>query len=213
MSRLFEKEMHFHVKVEEEKKTLERQADFNTVACFTILDAKNFGYIDFDALYGFMSRYDKEVNATAINAILRRMNDNEDFKIDFREFAANITPLQKGFVQDGCITPETDLALPKGKMSSDDPLAQSKFLHMLKHDGPAFNLDLKKEILRNIEKNKKTVVRGGKNDKAGVAIRNFKKINRVAEEFKQCHLKKKVAAEYLVDITNVSPFKSNARAE
>ena len=46
LSRLYEKEMHYHVKVEEEKKTLERQADFNTVACFTVLDPKNFGYID-----------------------------------------------------------------------------------------------------------------------------------------------------------------------
>ena len=87
LSRLFEKEMHFHVKVEEEKKTLERQPDYNTVACFTILDAKNFGFVDFDQLYNFMSRYDRDTNAQAINSILRRLNDNEDFKIDFREFS------------------------------------------------------------------------------------------------------------------------------
>lgn len=35
LSRLVEKELHYHVKIEEEKRTLERQADFNTVACFT----------------------------------------------------------------------------------------------------------------------------------------------------------------------------------
>ena len=48
LSRLFEKEVHYHIKVEEEKKTLERQSDFNTVACFTLLDPKYFGFIAFD---------------------------------------------------------------------------------------------------------------------------------------------------------------------
>ena len=62
LSRLFEKEVHYHVKVEEEKKTLERQPDFNTVACFTVIDAKNFGYLDFDQIYAFMSKYDAETN-------------------------------------------------------------------------------------------------------------------------------------------------------
>lgn len=62
LSRLFEKEMHYHVKVEEEKKTLERQEDFNTVACFTVLDPKNYGYIDADCLYNFMRKYDRDVD-------------------------------------------------------------------------------------------------------------------------------------------------------
>lgn len=141
LSRLFEKEMHYHIKVEEEKKTLERQPDFNTVACFTLIDAKNYGYLDFDQLYAFMSRYDKDISAQGVNAILRRLNENEDFKIEFREFSNGLTPMHKGFVQDGCLTPETDLDLPQGKLGSDDPLAQSKFLHLLKHEGPAFNLD------------------------------------------------------------------------
>jgi len=48
-----------------------------------------------------MSKYDKErtlTNTGSINAILRRLNDNEDFKIDFQEFAKNITPTLPGFV-------------------------------------------------------------------------------------------------------------------
>lgn len=59
LSRLIEKEIHYHIKVEEEKKTLERQSDFNTVACFTIMDLRNFGYIDFDQLYSWLSKYDQ----------------------------------------------------------------------------------------------------------------------------------------------------------
>jgi hypothetical protein len=61
LSRLIEKELHYHIKVEEEKRALERQADFNTVACFTMMDPNNFGFIDFDLLYKFMSLYDKDI--------------------------------------------------------------------------------------------------------------------------------------------------------
>ena len=84
MSSLFEKEIHYHIKVEEEKRMLERQADFNTVACFTIMDPKNFGFIDFDSLLTFMSKYNSEIDAKKINAILRRFNDNTEFKITYR---------------------------------------------------------------------------------------------------------------------------------
>lgn len=46
--------MHYHVKVETEKKSIERQDDFNTVATFTVLDTQRYGYIDFDNLKKFM---------------------------------------------------------------------------------------------------------------------------------------------------------------
>ena len=98
LSRLFEKEVHYHIKVEEEKKTLERQADFNTVACFTTLDPRSFGFIDFDNLKNFMVKYDREnINTCTINSILRRLNNDEDFKINFDEFGKNITPTLQGF--------------------------------------------------------------------------------------------------------------------
>lgn len=97
LSRLFEKEVHYHIKVEEEKKTLERQSDFNTVACFTILDPRNFGFIDFDNLKNYMVKYNRDINTCTINAILRRLNNDEDFKINFREFSQNITPTLQGF--------------------------------------------------------------------------------------------------------------------
>ena len=57
LSRLIEKEIAYHKKVEDEKRTLERQADFNMVACFTALDPKGYGYIDFNQLLNFMKKY------------------------------------------------------------------------------------------------------------------------------------------------------------
>jgi Ca2+-binding EF-hand superfamily protein len=140
LSRLIEKEVHYHIKVEEEKKTLERQADFNTVACFTILDPRSFGFIDFDNLKNFMYKFSRDINTCTINAILRRLNNDEDFKINFEEFALNITPILQGFTEEGCISKKTPLNLPEDPQS-DDVIINSKFLELLEHDGLAFNID------------------------------------------------------------------------
>jgi Ca2+-binding EF-hand superfamily protein len=48
------------------------------------MDPKNFGFIDFDSLLTFMSKYNSEIDAKKINAILRRFNDNTEFKITYR---------------------------------------------------------------------------------------------------------------------------------
>ena len=126
------------------------------------------------------------------------MNSDEDFKIDVEEFAQNITPVLQGFNQDGCTTRPTILNLPTDPLS-DDVLKQSKFLHLLEHDGVAFNLEAKKQVLRNIELLKKTQIRGGKNEKAIQSnLRNFKNIyeqephNKVKNEFRDLSLRRKV---------------------
>jgi Ca2+-binding EF-hand superfamily protein len=155
LSRLIEKEIHFHLKVEEEKKQLMRQSDFNTVACFTTLDPKKFGYIDHDQLLKFMSKFDRQTNLKTINAVMRRLNDNEDFKISFSEMARHISPLQPGFSDKGCLTSKFKFEMAD-KENSDDPLAKSKFLHLLDHDGVPYNLEAKMQVLRDMEIRKKT---------------------------------------------------------
>ena len=40
LSRLFEKEIHYHVKIEIEKKALEAMEEFNTVSVFTLIDCR-----------------------------------------------------------------------------------------------------------------------------------------------------------------------------
>ena len=49
LSRLFEKEIHYHVKIEIEKKALEAMDEFNTVSIFTVIDNRNFGFLDLTA--------------------------------------------------------------------------------------------------------------------------------------------------------------------
>ena len=110
------------------------------MACFTVLDPKYFGYVDFDQLHAFMRKYDQDANTATVNAVLRRINTNEDFKISFREFSSNITPMMPGFKPQGCISRKTALGDINDPLN-DDVLVQSKFKELLEHDGIAFNLD------------------------------------------------------------------------
>jgi len=96
LSRLLEKEIHFHIKSEIEKKELENADDFSTVAIFTSMDALNYGYLDFDQLRNFYSKFKGEVLKEDINAIMRRMSNSLDSKITFREFSVAITPELSG---------------------------------------------------------------------------------------------------------------------
>lgn len=106
LSRLLEKyfpniitwnrEIHYHVKVEIEKKTLERQIDFNTVSTFSVLDQDKNGYIDFDDFKKFMGKYKKEIKKTDINALFRRMDFDADRKLTFTDYKLSITPEYPG---------------------------------------------------------------------------------------------------------------------
>ena len=162
-----------------------------------------------------MIRFNRDINTCTINAILRRLNEDEDFKINFREFAKNITPVLQGFNQDGCLSRKTPLNIPTDPLS-DDIIINSKFLQLLEHDGLAFNLDQKKQILRDIEATKKTVIRGSKGEKGTQSIlRNFKqiyeqeKLNKVKNEFRDLGLKSKIKTDdqYLVNLVDISPMK------
>ena len=79
-----------------EKKTLERQSDFNTVAAFTILDFQRYGYLDFECLKRYLTKFKKDIKKTEINAIIRRMDSDGDGKITFNEFSVGITPEYPG---------------------------------------------------------------------------------------------------------------------
>lgn len=90
------REIHYHVKVEIEKKTLERQEDFNTVSSFTVIDSMRYGYLDFDCFKKFMSKFKKDIKKPDINSIIRRMDYDGDGKISFTEFSVGITPEYPG---------------------------------------------------------------------------------------------------------------------
>lgn len=75
---------------------MERQSDFNTVAAFTILDFQRYGYLDFECFLKFMKKFKKDIKKPDINAIIRRLNNAIDGKINFHEFSIGITPEYPG---------------------------------------------------------------------------------------------------------------------
>jgi Ca2+-binding EF-hand superfamily protein len=62
------------------------------VAVFSCLDNTNYGYLDFENIKNFLLKFKKEILKEHINAILRRLSDQPDGKITFREFSLCITP-------------------------------------------------------------------------------------------------------------------------
>lgn len=188
-----------------------RQTDFNTVACFTALDPSGFGYIDFELLRKYMAKFNKQHDAKDVNSVLRRLNSDEDFKISFREFASSICPLVPGYSPEMCATPPFKFERPDPE-ESEDPLARSKFLHLLDHDGIPYNLELKKQVLRDMEINKKNRVTGKNMTVNQNVLRNFKAIyeqerfNKVKNEFKDLKLKSKVKEDeqFIVDLNEIN---------
>lgn len=100
LSRLLEKEIHFHVKVEQEKRELEAMPDFNTVAVFSVVDPLQYGYLDAENLRTFMQKFSCQdtdpLSKHEIYALIRRMSEHPDGKITFREFSLAITPQMAG---------------------------------------------------------------------------------------------------------------------
>jgi Ca2+-binding EF-hand superfamily protein len=66
--------------------------DFNTVAVFSSLDPHSKGYLDFNIIKDFVCKYESEVMKEQILSIIRRLSDQPDGKISFREFSIGITP-------------------------------------------------------------------------------------------------------------------------
>lgn len=125
---MFEKEVHYHLKVESEKKTLERQVDFSTVAAFTVIDQQRHGYIDFESIRKFLAKFKKEVRKSDVAAIIRRMDLDADGKITFREFSHGITPEYPGVPT----SVTTQISDPRSLLG----------------DGIDFNIERKQEIKR-----------------------------------------------------------------
>ena len=109
MSRLFEKEIHYHVKIEIEKKALEAMEEFNTVSVFSVIDERNFGFLDFENIKNFLFKFKQEILKENVNAILRRLSDQPDGKISFREFSLAITPNLVGLSNEALNTVEFGL--------------------------------------------------------------------------------------------------------
>lgn len=165
LSRLFEKEIHYHVKIEGEKKALEAMEEFNTVSIFTVLDQRNYGFLDFENIKNYLFKYKQEILKEDVNAIMRRLSDQPDGKISFREFSLAITPNLVGLSNEALkdvefgVKEKQRLAIIEQNKSFTHPLESSKAKQSLRsfhhiqaqgHESPVRNefkkLSLKQKI-------------------------------------------------------------------
>ena len=97
------------MKIEIEKKALEAMEEFNTVSVFSVIDERNFGFLDFENIKNFLFKFKQEILKENVNAILRRLSDQPDGKISFREFSLAITPNLAGLSNEALNTVEFGL--------------------------------------------------------------------------------------------------------
>jgi hypothetical protein len=95
-----------------------------------VIDQNKHGYIDFQTLSKFFSKFKKDVKKSDITAIIRRMDLDADGKITFREFSHGITPEYPGI--------------------SHAVQAQQEGTVV----NPEFNIERKEEVRRTYEENK-----------------------------------------------------------
>ena len=97
------------MKIEIEKKALEALEEFNTASVFSVIDERNFGFLDFENIKNFLFKFKQEILKENVNAILRRLSDQPDGKISFREFSLAITPNLVGLSNEALNTVEFGL--------------------------------------------------------------------------------------------------------
>lgn len=93
MSQVLEREVHYHIQIEQQKKDLEGCFDFNVRRAFKAIDELRYNYINEQNLKLFLRKMGHHVLKKEITAILRRFDLDGDSKLSFQEFNEGIKPV------------------------------------------------------------------------------------------------------------------------
>ena len=93
LARVIDQEMHFIRKIELLKQDLCKRGDLVLPVIFSTIDTANNGYLDIDSLYMFQKRSKIPVSENDIVVLLRSMDQDNDGKLSYAEFARVILPL------------------------------------------------------------------------------------------------------------------------
>ena len=97
-----------------------------------MIDQRNFGFLDFENIKNYLFKFKQEILKEDVNAILRRLSDQPDGKITFREFSLAITPNLVGLSNNALADVEFGtkekkrLAIIEQNKSYSHPLERSK---------------------------------------------------------------------------------------
>ena len=90
LTQLLIKEVKFHLKVENLKRTLEASYDYSAQSAFKCVDDWNYGYIDSKNLKRFLRKVGYLASKDELVAIIRRFDLDGDAKVNYSEFAEGI---------------------------------------------------------------------------------------------------------------------------
>lgn len=93
MRKVFEKEIAYHLIVEQKKRELESCQGFSARDAFKAIDVERFKYLNDYNLRLFLKRMGHQVVKKEITAILRRFDVDGDLKISFSEFNEGLIPV------------------------------------------------------------------------------------------------------------------------
>jgi len=152
--------------------------DFSTVAAFTVIDQQKHGYIDFESIRKFLSKFKKDIKKSDVNAIIRRMDVDADGKITFREFSHGITPEYPS-------GPIDDTALDSGHQMMTGAV-----------QNPEFNVERKEEVRRTYEEQKMNAIVSNERKTSASPLRDYRniynsnsQISPIKREFQELKLK------------------------
>lgn len=155
--------------------------DFSTVAAFTVIDQQKHGYIDFESIRKFLSKFKKDIKKSDVNAIIRRMDVDADGKITFREFSHGITPEYPS-------GPIGDTALDSGHQMMTGAV-----------QNPEFNVERKEEVRRTYEEQKINAIVSNERKTSASPLRDYRniynsnsQISPIKREFQELKLKQTI---------------------
>ena len=94
LARVIDQEMNFIRKIELLKEDLSRRGDLVLPMIFNSIDVANNGYLDIDSLYMFQKKSRIPVSENDVVVLLRAMDQDNDGKLSYAEFARIILPVR-----------------------------------------------------------------------------------------------------------------------
>ncbi|OMJ88110.1 hypothetical protein SteCoe_10009 [Stentor coeruleus] len=95
VARHIELEAGYQVQLETLKKNLTSRADFNPIDAFRTIDANKLNFINVYEIRDFLRRNGYSITIQDIYGIIRRIDTDNDSKINYEDFTASVLPCKK----------------------------------------------------------------------------------------------------------------------
>lgn len=107
--RLLQSEVSFHRAVENARKQLNLRYDYSPLECFKLVDIRGVSYVDRLTLLDFLRRF-RYVGEEEVDSVFRRIDNDGDNLLTYKEFVDSITPLQSNLSMYRSVSPSREFS-------------------------------------------------------------------------------------------------------